>query len=121
MAKRFQDMECIPISLNTVDWQSLDRFADRTVFQTREWLNFIAETQNASPIVAELRQEGKLVGYFSGLTVTKFGVKILGSSFPGWTTPYIGFNLTPGASRAAALAAVERMAWAILKCLHMDT
>jgi hypothetical protein len=113
-------MVCSPIDLKAVDWQALDGFADRTVFQTREWLNFVAETQNATPIVAELRQAGKLVGFFSGLTVTKFGVKILGSSFPGWTTPYIGFNLASGVLRAEALAAVEHMAWNTLKCMHIE-
>ncbi len=113
-------MKCIPIDPKTADWRALDSFGDRTVFQTREWLHFIAETQNATPVIAELRQDGKLLGYFSGLTVTKFGVKILGSSFPGWTTPYIGFNLLPGTSRAVALGAVEEMAWNSLKCLHME-
>jgi hypothetical protein len=113
-------MKCTPINLKTVDWRVLDGFADRTVSHTRAWLNFIAETQSATPVIAELREDGKLVGYFSGLTVTKFGVRILGSSFPGWTTPYIGFNLEPGVLRAAALAAVERMAWDTLKCLHME-
>lgn len=113
-------MKCTPIDLKAVDWQALDRFEDRTVFQTREWLNFLAETQTATPVVAELTEQGKLLGYFSGLTVSKFGVKILGSSFPGWTTPYIGFNLLPGVSRAEALLAVEAMAWDILKCLHME-
>ncbi len=113
-------MKCTPVDLKDVNWQALDNFADRTVFQTREWLNFLAETQEATPVIAELRQGGKLAGYFSGLTVSKFGVKILGSSFPGWTTPYIGFNLEPGISRAAALAAVEHMAWNTLKCLHME-
>jgi len=120
VSNRPHDMKCTPMDLKAVDWQDLDRFEDRTVFQTREWLKFIAETQNATPIIAELRENGKLAGYFSGLTVTKFGVRILGSSFPGWTTPYIGFNLLPGVSRAAALAAVEQMAWESLKCLHME-
>jgi hypothetical protein len=113
-------MKCTLIDPKTADWQALDAFADRTVFQTREWLNFVSETQEAAPILAELRQDGKLLGYFSGLTVTKLGVKILGSSFPGWTTPYIGFNLLPGVSRSAALAAVEDLAWNTLKCLHME-
>jgi hypothetical protein len=45
---------------------------------------------------------------------------MLGSSFPGWTTPYMGFNLMPGASRKAALAAVEELAWSDLKCWHME-
>lgn len=113
-------MKCAIVDPKQVNWERLDRFADRTVFQTREWLNFVAETQRAAPVVAELRQDGDIAGYFSGLTFSRMGVKVLGSSFPGWTTPYIGFNLAPGASRAEALAAIEKLAWDTLKCLHME-
>jgi hypothetical protein len=113
-------MQCTLVDLKSVDWAALDTFEDRTVFQTREWLSFIAESQNATPIVTELSEDGKGVGYFSGLVFSKMGVRVLGSSFPGWTTPYIGFNLVAGASRASALAAVEQFAWQTLKCLHME-
>ncbi|HXM22318.1 MAG TPA: GNAT family N-acetyltransferase [Terriglobales bacterium] len=113
-------MKCHIIDSDAVDWSVLDRFADRTVFQTREWVQFIREAQGATPLIAELLEGREVVGYFTGLTFTRVGVKILGSSFPGWTTPYIGFNLVPGVSRAAALAAVEEMAWNSLKCLHME-
>lgn len=113
-------MRCNVIDLADVDWQLLDRFADRTVFQTREWLAFIAESQKAAPVVVEVREDGSRVGYFSGLVFSRCGLKILGSSFPGWTTPYIGFNLLPGASRSAALAAVEQLAFGELKCVHLE-
>lgn len=113
-------MKCTIINPDTVDWKFLDSFEDRTVFQTREWLQFVSETQNATPLLAELQDNGKMVGYFTGLTFARFGVKVLGGSFPGWTTPYMGFNLLPGISRADALAAVEQMAWDTLKCLHME-
>lgn len=113
-------MKCKILDWAAVNWELLDQFADRTVFQTREWLLFLSETQKATPVIAELREGGDLVGYFTGLTFTRFGVKVLGSSFPGWTTPYIGFNLVAGASRAKALAAVEELAWGGLKCLHME-
>jgi hypothetical protein len=113
-------MKAAILDLEKVDWSQLDQFADRTVFQTREWLSFVKETQGANPVVCELSDGGETVGYFSGLVFSRFGVKILGSSFPGWTTPYIGFNLRPGASRKAALAAIERVAWDELKCLHME-
>ncbi len=113
-------MRCNIIDLNTVDWESLDRFKDRTVFQTREWLRFVSETQNAMPVLAELREGGEVVGYFSGLTFRRLGIKVLGSSFPGWTTPYMGFNLLPGTSRGVALAALEQMAWNDLTCLHLE-
>ena len=86
-------MNASVIKLEDVNWEHLDSFADRTVFQTREWVNFVAETQKARPVVVELSEAGRVVGYFTGLTFTRFGVRILGSSFPGWTTPYMGFNL----------------------------
>jgi hypothetical protein len=108
------------INPEEVDWARLDEFADRTVFQTREWLQFVHESQRAKIVVCELIDGGQSVGYFSGLVFSRFGVRILGSSFPGWTTPYMGFNLVPGASRKAALAALEQTAWDTLKCLHME-
>ena len=113
-------MKCRILDADRIDWRRLDAFADRTVFQTREWLSFVSATQRAAPVVAELLEGGAAAGYFSGLTFSRFGLKVLGSSFPGWTTPYIGFNLVPGASRAAALAAVEEMAFGALKCVHME-
>ena len=113
-------MKCKITDLKTINWESLDKFEDRTVFQTREWLQFVSETQGATPVVVELRDNGELAGYFTGQTFTRFGIKVLGSSFPGWTTPYMGFNLVAGASRTDALAAIEKLAWDELKCLHME-
>jgi len=113
-------MKCEFVDFEGADWKLLDSFADRTVFQTREWVRFVAETQNATPVLAQLSDGGKVAGYFTGLTFTRMGIKVLGSSFPGWTTPYMGFNLVPGASRAEALAALEKSVWNDLKCLHME-
>lgn len=100
-------------------WNALDEFEDRTVFQTREWVEFLAETQKARPVVAELRDDGDVAGYFTGLTFQRFGIRILGGSFPGWTTPYVGFNLKKGAARRDALEAIERLAFDELRCLHI--
>lgn len=108
------------VDISTLDWGALDRFEDRTVFQTREWLDFIAETQNATPVVAEVKDGLSLVGYFTGLVIRRMGIRILGSSFPGWTTPYIGFNLVPGVSRQEALKALELFAFHELGCLHLE-
>ena len=108
------------INIESADWRRLDSFADRTVFQTRAWVQFVAEAQNADPVLAELRAGSEVVGYFTGLTFSKFGMKVLGSSFPGWTTPYMGFNLNPGIARRDALVALEKFAWDDLKCLHVE-
>src|SRR5882757_2950274 len=101
-------MKATIIDPGSVDWARLDSFADRNVFQTREWLHFVRETQRARIILCELTDGGKTVGYFTGLVFSRFGIRILGSSFPGWTTPYMGFNLIPGTSRRVALLAIER-------------
>lgn len=113
-------MKCEIVDFEKADFQHLNSFADRTVFQTREWVRFVAESQAATPVLMRLTNGAAEIGYFTGLTFTRFGVKVLGSSFPGWTTPYMGFNLIPSASRAEALGVVEQAAWNELKCLHME-
>jgi hypothetical protein len=114
------EVKCNLIDFESANWTRLDQFADRTVFQTQAWVRFVSECQKARPVLAELRDGAEVAGYFTGLIFTKFGVTVLGSSFPGWTTPYMGFNLLQGASRADALRALEAVAWEDLKCAHME-
>jgi hypothetical protein len=106
--------------LDALDWNELDRFPDRTIYQTRPWLNFLAETQRAQPVVAVLRDGQKTLGYFTGAIVKWFGLPILGSPFPGWTTCYMGFNLCPGVSRGDALGALADFAFRDLACVHLE-
>lgn len=108
------------IDFERAPWEQLDQFEDRNVFQLREWVAFLAETQKAEPVVAELRDGASTVGFFTGLVFRRIGIRILGSSFPGWTTPYIGFNLCPQVPRVEALRALESFAFGALKCLHLE-
>ena len=80
----------------------------------------MAETQKARVIVADVLDGTTVVGRFSGAIVTRFGVRMLGSSFPGWTTPYVGFNLREGYARLDALRALERFAFGELGVLHLE-
>jgi CelD/BcsL family acetyltransferase involved in cellulose biosynthesis len=102
-----------------VDWE-LDTYSDRNIFQTREWLAFIEKTQQAQPVIAAVRQEGTTVGFFTGLVIRRYGIRILGSPLRGWTTGYLGFNLRPGVSRRAAVAALPHFAFRTLRCLHVE-
>lgn len=98
----------------------LDTFEDRTIFQTPTWVSFIAETQKAEPVFAALKDGPGTVGYFSGLIVRKFGLKIFGSPLPGWTTSYMGMNLSQGVSRRLGLEAIVRLAFGELNCVHVE-
>lgn len=109
-----------PFEPQANDWEMLDNLPDRVLFQTKEWLGFLAETQGASPVVAAVTNGGESVGYFTGLTVSRGGLRILGSPFPGWTTPYMGFNLRQGASRSDAAMALPDLAFQTLGCVHVE-
>jgi hypothetical protein len=109
-----------PLDANDVPWRTLDAFEDRVIFQTREWLDFIAESQGGTPIVAEIRDGSTVAGYFSGVVIRKLGARILGSSFPGWTTPYIGFNVRPEYSRSRFLQPLTEWAFRELRCVHVE-
>jgi len=108
------------VELADVDWCDVDAFADRSPFQTREWLDFLAASQGGEPVVARLRDGSATVGWFSGMIVKRFGVRILGSPFQGWTTGPMGFNLEPGVDRRAAVDALLRFGFKDLRCLHVE-
>ena len=109
------------VDLPFPDWgKILGTFEDRTIFQSPAWLAFVSKTQRAEPILARFRDESRTLGYFSGLIVKRFGLKILGSPLPGWTTSYMGMNLLPGVSRRSALEALQRWAFEQLKCVHIE-
>jgi hypothetical protein len=46
------DLTLERLELARVDWDALKSFPDYNVSQTREWLSFVAETQNADPVSA---------------------------------------------------------------------
>jgi hypothetical protein len=108
------------IELSRVPWDVVDRFADRTIMQTRAWLNFIAATKNAEIVVAAVKNDDDTVGYFTGLIVKKFGVRILGSPFKGWASAYMGFNLPVGWPRREVLKVLPAFAFKKLQCHYLE-
>lgn len=108
------------VDLADVDWAQLDAFGDRSVFQTRPWLDFLVATQGGEPVVARIADGSQTVGWFSGLVVRRFGLRILGSPFKGWTSGPMGFNLVDGVSRREATEALFRFAFKDLGCVHAE-
>ena len=108
------------LPFDQVPWDELDKYPDRVVCQTRGWLRYLRDTQRAEPVVARLLSGGATVGWFTGAMVRKFGVRVLGSPFPGWLTFDMGFNLDEGVSRRDALQALRRFAFGPLGCWHVE-
>lgn len=121
MLKHKTDITLEPVSFGDVEWEtSLESFPERTVYQSRAWMSFVAATQNAEPIILAFTRRGEVVGLFAGLIVRKFGFKILGSSFPGWTTGYMGLVLRAEVSRSEALKVLMAYAFSNLGCVHLE-
>jgi hypothetical protein len=103
------------------DWDRLDGSSDGVIFQTREWVDFVAATQRATPVLAAvIDDEGRRVGSFTGLAIRRMGVPVLGSPFPGWTTGPMGFDLDDGVSRRDATGALIRFAFGPMRCMHLE-
>ncbi len=108
------------IDIDSVTDEELAKFPDRVIHQTRPWIRFLENSLGAEPLLARLRENDRTLGYFTGLLVKELGFKILGSPFPGWSTTFMGFNLTAGVSRSIALEALKEFAFKDLKCHHLE-
>jgi len=88
--------------------------------QSPAWLGFLEETQKGEIVIAALREGNTVLGYFSGLMIQRFGLRLLGSPLPGWTTAYMGLVLKPEVPRTDALEALQRFAFFDLQCVHLE-
>jgi hypothetical protein len=108
------------IKVSDLTQENMDVFSNMNVFHTLPWVNFIEETLKAEPVVLAIKSGNQLVGYFSGLIVHKFGLRILGSPFRGWDTYYMGFNLTPGISLCEILDVFPTFVFKTLHCHYIE-
>ena len=114
-------LEFQPFEGTLDDWEKiLVTFPDAEVFQTSAWIRFLAESHRATPVIAVLRDGSDVVGYFAGMAVRKFGIKIVASPFVGWTTDFMGIRLMDGVSKRAAIEALDRYAFGKLHCMHLE-
>lgn len=108
------------IPLNEVPWHALDAYQDRSPFQTRAWLEYLTRSQRGEPVVASIADAGRPVGYFTGVIVRKMGLRILGSPFRGWGTPYLGFNVAESVERHRLIEPLVEFAFRSLGCHFVE-
>ena len=99
---------------------TIDTAQAGTIFQTPAWLAFLSETQKGEPVVALLKEGQTTIGCFTGMAVRKFGLPILGSPFPGWSTAYMGLTCFAGVDRRNAVRALIDFAFHELGCVHLE-
>lgn len=115
-------IRAVHVPLDEVPWHELATATDRTIGQTRGWLAFLAASQGATPVAAQLRAgtEGEVVGWATAAVVRRGGIRQLGSPLPGWTTSAMGFNLRDDIDRLEAAIALRDLAFHDLGCWHLE-
>jgi CelD/BcsL family acetyltransferase involved in cellulose biosynthesis len=103
-----------------VDWAELGTYPDRTLFQSREWLTFVAHAKHGEPRVIRLNRGLETLGYFTCLAVRQARFLIVGSPFKGWTTSYMGFNVLNEAVRDEALRGLPMFLFKQMGCVHVE-
>lgn len=109
------------ISLDSIDLDEYNGFKDKLIFQTKEWVEFVADTQAAKPVILRITNaKNELIGYFTGLLFSKFGIKIMGSPFRGWSTSYMGFNVSDGVDRTGLVEPLWKFVSKKYGCMYME-
>lgn len=95
------------ISKENLDIEEYYIFKNKKLFTTLDWLEFVQEDSNAIPFFLRITEDERFIGYFTGMTVRKFGIKIAGSPFSGWSTCYMGFDVVPGVNKLNLIPCVK--------------
>lgn len=108
------------VDLNQLNSKEFNDFPHKTVNTTKEWIEFVAEDASATPYIVRISQNNELVGFFSSLIVKKFGVKIVGSPFPGWSTVYMGLDVYDHGLKAEILNELIPFVMKNTKCAYLQ-
>lgn len=101
-------------------WTQINIQRAVTIYQTPAWLAFLSETQRGELVIAALKEGQATLGYFLGMIVRKFGLRILGSPFPGWSTSYMGYALSADVDRRRMVQTLIEYAFDELGCVHLE-
>jgi len=80
------------ICFESLKIEEFNNFPNKSVLTTKDWIEFVKEDSIANPYILKIFDGSTFVGYFTSLIVKKAGFKIVGSPFPGWSTPYMGLD-----------------------------
>lgn len=108
------------VPVDKLNNEEFNNFRSKTLFTTVDWISFVEEDSKAKPIILKIEKDGVLVGYFSSLEVNKFGVKIIGSPFSGWSTCFMGFDVYEGVNKLDLVEPVSRYLFKEKKALLVE-
>lgn len=109
-----------PINKNNLSDDVIEKFESSELYHTSGWINYLKKELNIEPIYLEIYCDKKKIGYFIGGLFKKFGVKIVGSPFRGWDTPYLGLLVESNYNKIEILKELWKYLKSIYKCLYFE-
>lgn len=108
------------IKFEDIDITEYNGFLNKTVFTTKCWIDFVREDSEAEPVIVRIMEKERFIGYFTGLLTTKFGIKILGSPFSGWSTCYMGIDTDFLEEKCEIIKQLVPFLFQHTKCIYME-
>ncbi len=108
------------VSLDELNIEEFNSSPQKSVFTTLPWIRYIEEDAKAKPIVIRITEGGRFVGYFCGLMIKKFGIRIIGSPFNGWSTCYMGLDLAGDDNRMDILEQLKDFLYQSFHCKYIE-
>lgn len=68
-------------------------YSRKPIFTTIPWINFVIEDSKTEPAIFRITDKNGFVGYVPMMFVRKYGIKIAGSPFRGWSTCWMGVEV----------------------------
>ena len=109
-----------PVMLSDLDIREFSSFENQSVFVTPAWIRFVQQDSRAEPVIVRITDMDGFVGYFVGMTVTKFGVRILGSPFSGWSTCHMGILTDRQEEKCAIIRQLVPFLYRHTGCLYIE-
>lgn len=109
------------VDIDKLDVVEFNSYFDKTVFTTLPWINFISKDSRAKPLIIRIEfNDGKFLGYFTSLIIKKFGIKIVGSPFRGWSTCYMGIETIYKSEKQYVYKELSKFLFKKIKCDYIE-
>ena len=108
------------LELDNISDEEFNSFKTKSIFTTKEWIRFVAEDSKAAPVIAGIYDRDMQIGFFSGLSIRKFGVKIVASPFNGWSTCYMGLDIIDGYDKMEIVRELQNFLFKACRCAYVE-
>ena len=110
------------IEYSNIDWDEYNRYSRKSVWTTKEWMDFVISDSNTEPLIFRIKKNGTFIGYAPFMIVRKLGgiLKIAGSPFRGWSTCWMGIEVEDIEEKIQIIREISKLLFKKYGCLYCE-